>query len=223
MFELKGISKAYRLAGKNVPVLHDLSLTIDVGEMCAITGPSGSGKSTLMNVIGLLDRPCAGTYTLNGADVTRLLPDRLADTRNSRIGFVFQSFHLLPRMSVLDNVGLPLLYRGLPTHRRRERAEAALARVGLGSRLLHRPEELSGGQRQRVAIARALVGDPQLILADEPTGNLDSGTAAEIMAVFRQLNQEGATVVVVTHDPQVAARCGRRIVLRDGRIMRDES
>lgn len=221
LFELSAIRKSYRSAAGDVVVLHDLSLTISPGELCAITGPSGSGKTTLMNLLGLLDRPSGGRYLMDGTEVTGLPADRLADLRNRRIGFVFQSFHLLPRLTVLDNVGLPLMYRGVPRHRRRDLAKAALDRVGLGGRRQYMPEELSGGQRQRVAIARALVGNPQLILADEPTGNLDSGTAEDVMGVFRQLHRDGATVVIVTHDLAVAGHCQRRIVLLDGKVVQD--
>ena len=187
--------------------------------MVAITGPSGSGKSTLMHILGCLDRPDEGRYLLAGEDVSRMSRDRLAEVRNRRIGFVFQTFNLLPRMSALENVELPLLYAGRTDTR--EIARAALERVGLGDRLRHEPNQLSGGQRQRVAIARALVTDPALLLADEPTGNLDSRTGEEILALFKALNREGHTIVIVTHDPAIAAFCDRQVRLRDGRVSED--
>lgn len=223
MIQLLGIHKRYRSAESDIPVLADLTLSIAAGEMCAITGTSGSGKTTLMNIVGLLDRPSEGRVLFEGIDVARAEPDEAAALRNRRIGFVFQAFHLLPRLTALDNVALPLLYRGFSRAERRLRAMAELERVGLAERALHRPEELSGGQRQRVAVARALVGDPALILADEPTGALDSRTADEIMGLFEQINRTlGVTVVVVTHDPGIAARCPRRIVMRDGRLVDDD-
>jgi putative ABC transport system ATP-binding protein len=187
--------------------------------MVSITGPSGSGKSTLMHIIGCLDRPDEGVYRLAGEDVSRMSRDRLAEVRNRRIGFIFQTFNLLPRMSSLENVELPLLYGGQPDSR--AKAAAALERVGLGDRLGHEPNQLSGGQRQRVAIARALVTNPALLLADEPTGNLDSRTGQEILGLFRALHAEGHTIVIVTHDPSVASCCGRQVRLRDGRIVED--
>jgi putative ABC transport system ATP-binding protein len=187
----------------------------------ALIGPSGSGKSTLMNLLGCLDTPSAGHYLLNGRDTATLDDNELAHVRNREVGFVFQSFHLLPRMSVLDNVMQPLVYRGLPRAERRRRAVESLERVGLGNRLDHRPNQLSGGQRQRVAVARALVGEPSLLLADEPTGNLDSRTSAEIMALFDALHAQGQTVVVVTHEPDIAAHCHRTVRIGDGRIVED--
>lgn len=216
MIELEEIHKDYGVGENGVRVLHGITLAIAQGEMCAIMGASGSGKSTLLNILGLLDRPTSGRYRLEEIDVQDAEADKLADLRNHKIGFVFQAFHLLPRLSVLDNVAHPLLYRGIPKHERRKRANEELERVGLGHRVDHRPEELSGGQRQRVAIARALVGAPSLILADEPTGNLDSSSAVEIMRFLKHLNEALGVTVVVTHDTTVAECCGRRIVVRDG-------
>jgi putative ABC transport system ATP-binding protein len=204
-----------------VRALDGVSFEIARGEWVAIVGQSGSGKSTLMNLIGCLDTPTSGTYLLNGADVATLPDDALADLRNLEIGFVFQTFQLLPRASALANVELPLVYRGLPRAERRARAEEALRAVGLADRMRHRPNELSGGQRQRVAIARALVGDPSLLLADEPTGNLDTSTGEEIMRLFEELHARGHTLVLVTHEPRLAARCPRAIRLSDGRIVSD--
>jgi len=213
------VTKRYVLGGETVTALDGVDLTVAEGEMVSITGPSGSGKSTLMHIIGCLDRPDEGTYRLAGEDVSRMSRDRLAEVRNRRIGFVFQTFNLLPRMSALENVELPLLYGAQP--RSRARAAAALARVGLADRMAHEPNQLSGGQRQRVAVARALVMDPALLLADEPTGNLDSRTGQEILGLFRELHREGHTIVIVTHDPGVASCCGRQVRLRDGRIVED--
>jgi putative ABC transport system ATP-binding protein len=187
----------------------------------AIVGQSGSGKSTLMNLVGCLDTPTSGTYRLNGADVQGLADDQLADLRNKEIGFIFQTFQLLPRASALANVELPLVYRGIPKRQRRAQAEAAMAAVGLANRMHHRPNELSGGQRQRVAIARALVGEPSLLLADEPTGNLDSATGEEIIRLFDELHRRGHTIMLVTHEPKLAARCPRAIRLSDGRVVGD--
>ena len=221
MIELTTVGRTYRRpGGEPVEALRDVSLRIDRGEFVAIVGTSGSGKSTLMNVLGLLDRPDAGRYRLDGEDVSALDPDRQARTRNRRIGFVFQAFHLMPRASALENVELPLLYS--------DRAEIsglgarALESVGLADRISHRPSELSGGQQQRVAIARALVNDPDLLLADEPTGNLDATSAAEVLDVFGSLSQAGRTIVLVTHDKAVAARCGRVARIEGGRIVADE-
>jgi ABC-type lipoprotein export system ATPase subunit len=218
MIELQGIGRTYRSpGGEPVEALRDVSLRIDRGEFVAIVGTSGSGKSTLMNVLGLLDRPDAGRYLLDGQDVSGLDADRQAKARNQCIGFVFQAFHLLPRTSALENVELPLLYS--------DRADIAglgkraLESVGLADRLDHRPSELSGGQQQRVAIARALVNEPGLLLADEPTGNLDTRSAAEVLDVFETLNRAGRTIVLVTHDPSVAARCGRVARIEAGRIV----
>ncbi|MCZ8115580.1 ABC transporter ATP-binding protein [Silanimonas sp.] len=221
MIELVGIHKHYVMGDQEVRALDGVDLFIDRNEYVALIGPSGSGKSTLMNLLGCLDTPSAGHYLLNGRDTATLDDNELAHVRNREVGFVFQSFHLLPRMSVLDNVMQPLVYRGLPRAERRRRAVESLERVGLGNRLDHRPNQLSGGQRQRVAVARALVGEPSLLLADEPTGNLDSRTSAEIMALFDALHAQGQTVVVVTHEPDIAAHCHRTVRIGDGRIVED--
>jgi len=219
IIELQDICKIYGDGANDLPVLQDVTLQIKRGEMCAVMGASGSGKSTLLNILGLLDCPSSGGYRLEGIDVQNARTDILADLRNHKIGFVFQSFNLLPRLSALDNVAHPLLYRGIGKAERRKRAEIELARVGLRERLHHRPNELSGGQRQRVAIARALVGDPSLILADEPTGNLDSTSAIEIMSLLKEMNKTlGVTLVVVTHDQSIADRCQRCISVRDGKV-----
>ncbi len=221
MIRLQGVGKVYRMGKVLVRALEDINLEIEEGEMLAIMGPSGSGKSTLMNILGCLDRPSSGTYLWRGRDVTQLSDDQLSEFRNRWVGFVFQTFNLLPRFSALDNVELPLFYRGVPRRERRRRAREVLELVGLGDRIHHLPSELSGGERQRVAIARAVVGDPRLILADEPTGNLDSRSGGEIMNLFEELNRRGVTVVVVTHDPAIAERAPRRVLLRDGRVERD--
>ena len=221
MIALRDICKTYRLGDTVCAALQDVSLDIARNEYVALTGTSGSGKSTMMNILGCLDTPTSGHYTLDGESVEGLDDSQLADVRNRKIGFIFQNFNLMPRLSALDNVAQPLIYRGLAPARRRERAAEALARVGLGDRMGHRPNELSGGQRQRVAVARALVGRPELLLADEPTGNLDSRTAGEIMDLFGQLHAEGQTLILVTHDPGIAARCKRLIRLHDGRIAED--
>jgi len=217
MIQADHLIKSYELGGQTVHALDDLSLRIDAGEMVAIRGPSGSGKSTLMNILGCLDRPDSGTYVLGGEDVSGMSPDEQADVRNRRIGFVFQAFNLLPRMSALENVELPIQYAG--GFEARQRAEAALTRVGLADRMHHEPNQLSGGQRQRVAIARALVNDPDIILADEPTGALDTRTGEDVLALFKQLNAEGRTILIVTHDLSVARHCPREIYLRDGKIV----
>jgi putative ABC transport system ATP-binding protein len=221
MIELRGIGKSYKLGTNEFQALADVDLDLRRSDFVALTGPSGSGKSTLMNILGCLDTPSAGTYVLDGSAVAGLNEDQLARVRNRKIGFIFQNFHLMPRMTALDNVAQPLIYRGFSPSARRQRAGEALARVGLDERMHHKPNELSGGQRQRVAIARALVGRPELLLADEPTGNLDSRTAQEIMALFTELNSEGHTLVVVTHDPGVASYCRRVIRLHDGRVVED--
>jgi putative ABC transport system ATP-binding protein len=218
---VEDLHRHYEVGGEVVRALDGVSFTIPRGEWVAIVGQSGSGKSTLMNLIGCLDTPTAGTYRLNGADVQGLADDALADLRNKEIGFIFQTFQLLPRATALANVELPLVYRGIPKRERRAQAEAALASVGLTNRMHHRPNELSGGQRQRVAIARALVGSPSLLLADEPTGNLDSATGEEIIRLFDDLNRRGHTIVLVTHEPRLAARCPRAIRLSDGRVVGD--
>ena len=207
MIELRGIVKKYVLGEETVLALAGVDLFIGRNEYVALIGPSGSGKSTLMNIIGCLDSPSEGQYILNGRDTSSLRDDELATVRNREIGFIFQSFHLLPRQTALQNVMQPLVYRRMPPAERRERAAHALEKVGLGDRLDHRPNQLSGGQRQRVAVARALVGEPSLLLADEPTGNLDSRTSLEIMALFDALHAQGQTVVIVTHEPDIAAHC----------------
>jgi putative ABC transport system ATP-binding protein len=221
MIELRGIAKSYKLGTNEFQALADVDLDLRRSDFVALTGASGSGKSTLMNILGCLDTPSAGTYVLDGSAVAGLGEDQLARVRNRKIGFIFQNFHLMPRMTALDNVAQPLIYRGFSPSARRQRASEALARVGLDQRMHHKPNELSGGQRQRVAIARALVGRPELLLADEPTGNLDSRTAQEIMALFTELNSEGHTLVVVTHDPGIASYCKRVIRLHDGRVVED--
>ncbi|CAG1017626.1 sulfonate transport system ATP-binding protein [Burkholderiaceae bacterium] len=221
MIRLSHIGKTYGAGADTFNALADIDLTVARNEFVALTGASGSGKSTLMNLLGCLDTPTTGEYWLDGEAVAGLDEDELARVRNRKIGFVFQNFHLLPRMNAWANVAQPLIYRGVAPAERRERAQRALQRMGLGHRLEHRPNELSGGQRQRVAIARALVGEPELLLADEPTGNLDSSTAAEIMALLAQLHAEGLTLIVVTHEPDIAAQCHRVVRLHDGRIVDD--
>ncbi len=218
---LEGITREYLMGGERIRALAGVDLVIARNEYVAIMGPSGSGKSTMMNVLGCLDTPTAGQYWLNGHEVSRMADDDLARVRNREIGFVFQTFNLLPRATALANVELPLVYAGVSARERRQRAESALARVGLGERMHHRPNELSGGQRQRVAIARALVNEPSILLADEPTGNLDSATSVEIMRVFGELQAQGQTVVLVTHEPDIAEHAHRVVVLRDGRIDSD--
>jgi putative ABC transport system ATP-binding protein len=217
MIHAQALVKTYELGGSVIRALDGVSLEIREGEMVAITGASGSGKSTLMNVLGCLDRPDEGRYELAGEDVSRLSKDRLAEIRNRHIGFVFQTFNLLPRMNALENVELPLLYAG--DRKARERAEEALRTVGLEDRMHHEPSQLSGGQRQRVAVARAIVSNPTIVLADEPTGNLDSKTGEDILRLFEKLNEAGRTIIVVTHDPVVAEHCRREVHLRDGRIV----
>jgi putative ABC transport system ATP-binding protein len=218
LIALHRVSRVYRLGAVEVPALDDVSLDIAQGELVAIVGPSGSGKSTMMNILGCLDRPTHGAYRLDGTAIAELDDDALARLRSRAIGFIFQSYNLLPRMSALDNVATPLLYQGVGRGERRRRARAVLERLGLGDRLDHEPTELSGGQQQRVAVARALVTEPDLILADEPTGNLDSHAGAEVTTLLRDLNRAGRTVVLITHDLEVAATADRQIHLRDGRI-----
>jgi len=221
LISLTDLKRYYRVGTEEVHALQGVSFSVDRGEWVAIVGQSGSGKSTLMNVIGCLDTPTSGQYILNGKDVSRLSDDELANIRNIEIGFIFQTFQLLPRETALANVELPLVYRGLKASDRRQRARLALEKVQLAQRMKHRPNELSGGQRQRVAIARALVTEPSLLLADEPTGNLDSATGEEIMKLFEQLHQAGHTICLVTHEPRLAARCPRAIRLKDGLIIAD--
>jgi putative ABC transport system ATP-binding protein len=223
LIETVGLSKDYRLGSQVVPALRDVSIGVSRGEFVAIMGPSGSGKSTLMNLLGCLSTPSAGRYLLNKVDVGRLKRSALARMRNANIGFVFQSFNLLARASALENVELPLLYAGIPYRERCLRARQALAAVNLAERAQHQPSQLSGGQQQRVAIARALVNHPSLLLADEPTGALDSHTEAEIMAMFQQLNQQGITIVLVTHETEVARYARRMLRFRDGRLVDDLS
>lgn len=222
VLEAKGVTKTYELDGVEVRALCGVDLQVCGGEMLAIMGPSGSGKSTLMHIVGLLDRPTEGTVTIDGVDVSRMEPNELAAVRNKRIGFVFQSFNLLARTTATANVELPLVYAGVPAAERARRAREALERVGLGERLLHMPNQLSGGQQQRVAIARALVTEPSIVLADEPTGNLDSRSGIEVMAFLQQLNrEEGVTIVIVTHDANVARHAQRVVEIKDGRIVND--
>ena len=220
MIKLENITKIYHMGNVEVPALRGITLNIDQGEMVALIGASGSGKSTLMNILGFLDKPTEGKYTLEGVDVSRLNDNRLAEMRNKKVGFVFQTYNLLPRTAAIANVELPLVYGG--GGQKKKKAMEALERVGLKERATHKPSELSGGEQQRVAIARALVNDPSLILADEPTGNLDSNATAEIISIFCRLNKEGITVVLVTHEPDVAAQAQRIVRLLDGQIIEDK-
>jgi putative ABC transport system ATP-binding protein len=221
LIRIRDLTRSYPMGDEIILALRGVSLDIARNEYLAIMGPSGSGKSTMMNLLGCLDTPTGGEYWLNGQEVSRLSDDDLARVRNREIGFVFQTFNLLPRSSALHNVELPLVYAGVGTRERRARAAAALERVGLAERMDHRPNELSGGQRQRVAIARALVNEPAILLADEPTGNLDSVTSEEIMRVFGDLHAAGQTVIMVTHEPDIAAHAARVVVLKDGRVESD--
>lgn len=223
LIEVRDVKKIYHLGTQTVKALAGVSLDIQKGEFAALMGPSGSGKSTLMNVLGCLDTPTKGQYRLNGPDVAQLTDAALAEIRNKEIGFVFQTFNLLPRYSALENVALPLIYAGMPKSERTKRGKEVLEMVGLGDRMNHNPNELSGGQRQRVAVARALVNRPSLILADEPTGNLDSKTSQEIMALFDEIHQAGNTIVLVTHEEDIAQRAKRIIRLRDGLVESDQS
>lgn len=218
---LSEVKKIYKVGESTVAALNGVDLHIKKGEFAAIMGPSGSGKSTLMNILGCLDRPSTGSYILDGEEVAKLGDDDLALTRNKKIGFVFQNFNLLSRISALENVALPLVYAGVDKKTRLERAEKLLDSVGLGDRQDHMPNELSGGQRQRVAIARALVNDPRIIMADEPTGNLDSKSSIEIMALFKALHAEGKTIILVTHEPEIAEYAGRQLTVRDGKLVGD--
>jgi len=220
IIETESLTRTYRLGGTDVRALDGVTFSIEEGEKASITGPSGSGKSALMHILGCLDRPDSGRYILAGEDVSSLPANRLAGIRNRRIGFVFQTFNLLPRLSAVENVELPLLYAG--NRGAKDRAAKALDIVGLTGRAHHRPNQLSGGERQRVAIARAIVADPAIILADEPTGNLDTRTGEEIMALFDQLHDDGRTIVIVTHDPEIAAHCPHRIYIRDGTLREEK-
>ncbi|WP_430419059.1 ABC transporter ATP-binding protein [Phenylobacterium sp.] len=222
MIEFRDLTKVYVMGDEQVPALAGVSLTIERGEYVAVIGPSGSGKSTLMNILGGLDRPTSGSYRFEGEEVGEFGDDALADFRRRRIGFVFQSFQLLPRLTALQNVELPMIYAGMAPAERKARARELLDRVGLGSRMGHRPTQLSGGQQQRVAIARSLANRPDLLLADEPTGALDTHTGEEVLKLFHELNRDGLTLAIVTHDPDVANEAHRRVAFRDGLIVSDE-
>lgn len=222
MLTLNNISKSYKLGKEEVPILKYINLTVKAGEFLAIMGPSGSGKSTLMNIIGCLDRPTSGTYMLDQMDVLKGKDGALADIRNESIGFVFQTFHLLPRLTALQNVELPMIYNKVKKKERRQRAYEALEKVGLKDRISYKPPKLSGGQKQRVAIARALVNQPRFILADEPTGALDTKSSEQILSLFSQLHQEGTTIIMITHDPDVARKADRTVFIRDGELVLDE-
>lgn len=221
VIDIQGITKTYVNGKLSVPVLHGIDLQVNKGEFVSIMGPSGSGKSTFMNILGCLDRPTTGSYRLNGDEVATLSDDELAFVRNKQIGFVFQSFNLLTKLTAVENVALPMIYAGMDKKTRNDRAAALLASVGLGDRMDHLPSELSGGQRQRVAIARALANNPAIIMADEPTGNLDSKSTIDVMNIFRGLYDEGRTIILVTHEPEIATYASRNVVLRDGLIVED--
>ena len=223
MIELQQVSRHFQVGDQTVHALDHVDLAIESGEFISIMGPSGSGKSTLLNILGLLDRPTHGSYRLNGADVAQLDDSSLADQRQQNIGFVFQSFHLIPRLNALENVELPMVLAGAPMATRRERARQVLESVGLGERLDHRPDQLSGGERQRVAIGRAIVMNPKVLLADEPTGNLDSQSSKEVIDILHRLNRDGLSLLVVTHDPEIGGQARRRLAMRDGRIIRDHN
>jgi len=216
LIELKGITKSYRIGTERVDALRGVELSADKGSFISVSGASGSGKTTLVNILGCLDRPTTGEYLLDGEAVSHLAPRRLSELRSLRIGFVFQNFNLLPRLTALQNVELPLVFRGVQPAERRRRAERALADVGLEDRLLHRPKELSGGQQQRVAVARALVGEPSILLADEPTGNLDGASGLDVLRLFGILNERGVTIILITHDAHVASAARRRLLLENG-------
>jgi putative ABC transport system ATP-binding protein len=222
MIEIRDIAKIYKMGTMEVKAIQSISMDIAANEYVALMGPSGSGKSTFMNILGCLDTPTHGTYILNGTDVSHLVDNELAEIRNREIGFVFQTFNLLPRYTALENVALPLIYAGMGKKAREIRAKEVLEQVGLGDRMEHKPNELSGGQRQRVAVARALVNNPSIILADEPTGNLDSKTSVEIMQLFADIHQAGNTVILVTHEPDIAKNAKRIVLLRDGLVESDE-
>ena len=222
LIELKDIMKTYVMGDNIVHALNHVDVTIDYGEFTSIMGASGSGKSTMMNILGCLDRPTSGEYFLDGKEIAGYNDDELAHTRNAKIGFVFQNFNLLPKLTAQANVALPLIYAGVSEAERMERAKRALEAVGLGDRLDHKPMEMSGGQRQRVAIARALINDPPVIMADEPTGNLDTKSSYEIMDIFKKMNEQGKTVIMVTHEPDIAAYTKRILVMRDGKLVSDE-
>lgn len=222
VIELKDIVKSYQMGDTIVYALDHVTVNFEKGKFTSIVGPSGSGKSTMMNILGCLDRPTSGEYYLEGKNIANYTDDELARTRNQRIGFVFQSFNLLSRLTAVENVALPLIYAGVNLEERTKRAEKALTDVGLGSRMYHKPNEMSGGQRQRVAIARALINNPAIIMADEPTGNLDTKSTLEIIEIFEKLNQEGKTVIMVTHEPELAAMTQRILVMRDGRLTEEK-